>query len=81
MYMKNVNDVTGWLSQTTDISKYFDWSPGLWDKESHLYMKSENLTGDGAKRNLLAILNGKEMILKLVSLNGLQNIITEWGMF
>lgn len=28
------------------------------------YMKSENLTGDEAKRNLLAILNGKEMILK-----------------
>ena len=27
-------------------------------------MKSENLTGDEAKRNLLAILNGKEMILK-----------------
>ena len=23
MYMKNVNDVTGWLSQTTDIWKYF----------------------------------------------------------
>ena len=29
MYMKNVNDVTGWLYQTTDISKYFVWSPGL----------------------------------------------------
>ena len=29
MYMKNVNDVTGWLSQTTDISKYFVWPPGL----------------------------------------------------
>ena len=29
MYMENVNDVTGWLSQTTDISKYFVWSPGL----------------------------------------------------
>ena len=27
-------------------------------------MKSENLTADEAKRNLLAILNGKEMILK-----------------
>ena len=38
MYMKNVNDVTGWLSQTTDISKYFVWSPGLWDKESRLYL-------------------------------------------
>ena len=29
MYMKNVNDATGWLSQTTDISKYFVWFPGL----------------------------------------------------
>ena len=29
MYMKNVNDVKGWISQTTDISKYFVWSPGL----------------------------------------------------
>ena len=38
MYMKNVNDVTGWLSQTTDISKYFVWSPGLRDKESRLYI-------------------------------------------
>ena len=38
MYMKNVNDVTGWLSQTTDISKYFVWSPGLWDKEIRLYV-------------------------------------------
>ena len=38
-YMKKVNDVTGWLSQTTDISKYFVWSPGLWDKESRLYME------------------------------------------
>ena len=38
MYMKNVNDVTGWLSQTTDISKYFVWSPGFWDKESRLYI-------------------------------------------
>ena len=38
MYMKNVNDVTGWLSQTTDISKYFVWSPGLRDKESRLYL-------------------------------------------
>ena len=28
-YMKKVNDVTGWLSQTTDISKYFIWAPGL----------------------------------------------------
>ena len=25
MYMKNVTDVTCWLSQTTDISKYFVW--------------------------------------------------------
>ena len=33
-----VNDVTDWLSQTTDISKYFVWSPGLWDKESPLYI-------------------------------------------
>ena len=32
------NDVTHWLSQTTDTSKYFVWSPGLWDKESHLYI-------------------------------------------
>ena len=39
MYMKNVNDVTGWLSQTTDISKYFVWSPGPWDKESRLYLR------------------------------------------
>ena len=29
MYMKNLNDNTCWLSQTTDISKYFVWSPGL----------------------------------------------------
>ena len=29
MYMKNVNDVTGWLSQTTDIAKYIIWSLGL----------------------------------------------------
>ena len=36
MYMKNVNDLTGWLSQTTDISKDFVWSPGNWDKESRL---------------------------------------------
>ena len=28
------------------------------------YIKLENLTEDEAKRNLLAILNGKEMILK-----------------
>ena len=38
--MKNVNDVTGWLSHTTDISKYFVWSPGLRDKESRLYIVS-----------------------------------------
>ena len=38
MYMKNVNDVTGWLSQTIGILKYFVWSPGLWDIESRLYM-------------------------------------------
>ena len=38
MYMKNVNDVTGWLSQTTDISKYFIWCPWLRDKESRLYV-------------------------------------------
>ena len=37
-YMKKVNDFTDWLSQTTDISKYFVWYPGLWDKESRLYM-------------------------------------------
>ena len=35
--MKKVNDVTGWLSQTTDVSKYFVWSPGLRHKESRLY--------------------------------------------
>ena len=35
--MYKVNDVTNWLSQTTDNLKYFLWSPGLWDKESHLY--------------------------------------------
>ena len=35
--MYKVNDVTNWLSQTTDNSKYFVWSPGLWDKESRLY--------------------------------------------
>ena len=40
MYMKNVNDVTGLLSQTTDISTYFVWSPGLWDKESRLYIET-----------------------------------------
>ena len=39
-YMKKVNDVTGWLSQTTDISKYFIWSLGLKDKESRLYFGS-----------------------------------------
>ena len=32
-----MNDVTNWLSQTTDNSKYFVWSPGLQDKESRLY--------------------------------------------
>ena len=37
VYMYKVNDVTNWLSQTTDNSKYFVWSPGLWDKESRLY--------------------------------------------
>ena len=36
--MYKVNDVTNWLSQTTDNSKYFVWSPGLWDKESRLYI-------------------------------------------
>ena len=36
--MYKVNDVTNWLSQTTDNSKYFVWSPGLWDKESRLYL-------------------------------------------
>ena len=39
MYMKNVYDVTDWLSQTTDISKYSVWFPGLWDKESRLHKK------------------------------------------
>ena len=36
--MYKVNDVTNWLSQTTDNSKYFVCSPGLWDKESRLYI-------------------------------------------
>ena len=39
--MKKVNDVTGWLSQTIDILKYFVWSPGLGDKESRLYFRVE----------------------------------------
>ena len=46
MYMKNVNDVTGWLSQTTDISKYFVWSPGLRDKESRLYIDQTKKQSD-----------------------------------
>ena len=29
VYMYKVTDVTIWLSQTTDNSKYFVWSPGL----------------------------------------------------
>ena len=29
VYMYKVNDVTNWLSQTTDNSKYFVWSPEL----------------------------------------------------
>ena len=37
--MYKANDVTNWLSQTTDNSKYFVWSPGLWDKESRLYIQ------------------------------------------
>ena len=37
--MYKVNDVANWLSQTTDNSKYFVWSPGLWDKESRLYLE------------------------------------------
>ena len=37
--MYKVNDVANWLSQTTDNSKYFVWSPGLWDKESRLYVR------------------------------------------
>ena len=55
MYMKNVNDVTGWLSQTTDISKYFVWSPGLWDKESRLYYLPDTVSTcrpNGKKRTL-----------------------------
>ena len=49
-YMKKVNDVTGWLSQTTDISKYFVWSPGLWDKECRLYIApGQGLTTPGDK--------------------------------
>ena len=28
-YMKKVNDITCWLSQSTHILKYFVWSPGL----------------------------------------------------
>ena len=35
--MKKTTDVTDWLSQTIDISKYFIWSPGLWDKDGLLY--------------------------------------------
>ena len=38
VYMYKPNDVTNWLSQTTDNSKYFVWSPGLWDKEHRLYL-------------------------------------------
>ena len=41
-YMKKMNNVTDWISQTTDISKYFVWSPGLWDKESCLYITKHN---------------------------------------
>ena len=44
--MKKVDDVTDWLSQTTDISKYFVWYPGLWDKESHLYINIHSWEGD-----------------------------------
>ena len=33
-YMKKVNDVTGWLTLTTGISKYFVWSLGLRVKDS-----------------------------------------------
>ena len=36
MYKKN--DITDWLSQTTDNAKYFGWSPELWDKKSGLYI-------------------------------------------
>ena len=39
--MYKVNDVTYWLSQTTDNSKQFVWYPGLWDKESRLYFKKD----------------------------------------
>ena len=38
--MYKVNDVKDWLSQTTDNSKYCAWSPGLWGKESRLYIFS-----------------------------------------
>ena len=37
--MYKANDVTNWLSQTTDNSKHFVWSPGLWDKGSLLYLQ------------------------------------------
>ena len=49
-----VNDVTNWLSQTTDNSKYFVWSPGLWDKESSLYIFLAHLS-----RRLIGELIGK----------------------
>ena len=41
---KKANNSTEWLSQTTDISKYFVWSPWLWNKdfESSVFLKSNH---------------------------------------
>ena len=39
VYMYKVNDVTNWPSQTTDNSKYFVWSPGLWDKACMIFLQ------------------------------------------
>ena len=50
-YMKKVNDVTDWLPQTTDISNYFVWYPGLWAKESRLYLES-HITLKAAKTHI-----------------------------
>ena len=43
-YIKKVNDITGWLSQTTDTSKYFVWSPGLRDYELPVFTIWETLS-------------------------------------
>ena len=39
-YMKKVNDITDWLSQTTDISKHIVWYPGLWDISNYWYLEA-----------------------------------------